>query len=57
MNLVTGTKLGPYAIVARIGAGGMGKVYRALDTRLLHTFDALVRRVPRGGTDGALAAD
>jgi len=34
MVLVTGDKLGPYEIVAPIGKGGMGEVYRAHDTRL-----------------------
>jgi len=34
MALSAGTRLGPYEVQSAIGAGGMGEVYRARDTRL-----------------------
>src|SRR5271156_754766 len=37
MTLASGSKLGPYEIVGPLGAGGMGEVYRAKDTRLERT--------------------
>ncbi len=37
MPLQPGTTLGPYEIVSAIGAGGMGEVYKATDTRLDRT--------------------
>jgi serine/threonine protein kinase len=43
MPVVSGTRLGPYEIVGPLGAGGMGEVYRARDTRLERTLGALGR--------------
>jgi len=37
MTLSSGTRLGPYELLAPLGAGGMGEVYRARDTRLERT--------------------
>src|SRR6478672_1423541 len=37
MTLSPGSRLGPYEVLAAIGAGGMGEVYKARDTRLERT--------------------
>jgi serine/threonine protein kinase len=37
MPIANGTRLGPYEIVSELGAGGMGEVYAARDTRLDRT--------------------
>jgi Tol biopolymer transport system component len=50
MALVLGTKLGPYEIADPLGAGGMGEVYRARDTRL--NRDVAIKVLP-----DSLAAD
>src|SRR5262245_56704316 len=44
MPLTAGTRLGPYEVVSPIGAGGMGEVYRARDSRL--TRDVAVKVLP-----------
>src|SRR5262244_339174 len=49
MSFASGTKLGPYEITAPIGAGGMGEVYRARDTRLGR--DVAVKVLPASYSD------
>jgi serine/threonine protein kinase len=46
MALAPGTKLGPYEIGVPLGAGGMGEVYRAKDTRLERSSRGIVMRPP-----------
>src|ERR1044071_8753124 len=48
MSLATGTRLGPYEIISQLGAGGMGEVYKARDTRLERTVAIKVLPVKLG---------
>ena len=49
MPLELGTTLGPYAVTAKIGEGGMGEVYRARDTKL--DRDVALKVLPQAFTD------
>jgi eukaryotic-like serine/threonine-protein kinase len=55
MTLTPDTRLGPYTIVAAIGAGGMGEVYRARDTRLER--DVAIKVLPAALIDSPTARE
>ena len=49
MALSTGTRLGAYEVIGVLGAGGMGEVYRARDTKLRR--DVAIKILPRSFTN------
>jgi len=67
MSLSPGVRLGPYEIVALVGAGGMGEVYRARDSRLVRDVAVKVlpaafssdadRPAPRHNSSGSIELD
>jgi serine/threonine protein kinase len=51
MDIPSGTRLGPYEVLAPLGAGGMGEVYRSRDSRLER--DVALKVIPREGAGDA----
>jgi eukaryotic-like serine/threonine-protein kinase len=52
MTIDSGTRLGPYEVISSLGAGGMGEVYRAIDTRLeRHVAIKVIAGIAAGDAD------
>jgi serine/threonine protein kinase len=51
LALISGARLGPYEILSALGAGGMGELYRARDTRLGR--DVAIKILPEAFTSDA----
>jgi len=52
MSLQAGTRLGHYEVISSLGAGGMGEVYRARDTKLGR--EVAIKVLPEGFSDELL---
>src|SRR5262249_47239843 len=55
MTIAAGTRLGPYEVLAPLGAGGMGEVYRARDTKLER--EVAIKVLPERLAQGAAALE
>ncbi|HEY7057960.1 MAG TPA: protein kinase, partial [Vicinamibacterales bacterium] len=54
MEISPGTRVGPYEVLAQLGAGGMGEVYRAADSRLTRNVALKVIRRAMVGDETAI---
>jgi hypothetical protein len=53
MPIAVGTRVGSFEVIAPLGAGGMGEVYRARDTRSALNVESCVRTRPHDAQTGA----